>query len=171
MNYNRLKTLLTQKRINVPALANEIGMSKPGLYLAIEKERLTVDILEKIAEVLEVPIYVFFDEGQPTFNMKKYEELQAQYEELNERIKDKKRLIRLTNKLLQQFIKSYDEFENNLSELEKSNLRKNKSFNSFKENLKDLEEIVYADGSTDILDPSDEIIAEINRNKNQMNQH
>ena len=53
MNYSTLKELLTQKRINIPALAKEIGMSKPGLYLAIDKERLTVDNLEKIAKVLD----------------------------------------------------------------------------------------------------------------------
>lgn len=171
MNYKRLKELLTQKRINIPSLAKEIGMSKAGLYLAFDKERLTVDVLEKIAEVLEVPVYVFFEGGQPTFNLKRYEELQSQYEELNERFKDKKRLIRLTNKLLSQFIKSFDEFENSLTELEKTNLRKIKSFNSFKENLIDLEEIVYSDGPTEITDPSDEIIAEINRNKHQINEH
>jgi transcriptional regulator with XRE-family HTH domain len=62
MKYSILKELLTQKRINIPTLAKEIGMSKPGLYLAIEKERLTVETLEKIAGVLEVPVNVFFGE-------------------------------------------------------------------------------------------------------------
>ena len=62
MKYSILKDLLTQKRINIPTLAKEIGMSKPGLYLAIEKERLTVETLEKIAGVLEVPVNVFFCE-------------------------------------------------------------------------------------------------------------
>lgn len=63
MRYDLLKQLLEKKRINIPTLANEIGMSKAGMYQAIDKERLTVDTLEKIAKALSVPVSVFFESG------------------------------------------------------------------------------------------------------------
>ena len=75
MDYKALKELITSKRKNIPTLAKEIGMSKPGLYLAIDKERLTVDTLEKIAKALEVPISVFFDEETP--NSETFEQIKT----------------------------------------------------------------------------------------------
>jgi transcriptional regulator with XRE-family HTH domain len=92
MKYSFLKELLEEKRINIPALANEIGMSKAGLYQAIDKERLTVDTLEKIANALSVPVSVFFTNG--TMNdpdaiqkelvtaLKELSELNAKYENI-----------------------------------------------------------------------------------------
>jgi hypothetical protein len=47
--------------MSLPQLANEIGMSKAGIYLAIKEKRLTVENLEKIADSLNVSITEFFD--------------------------------------------------------------------------------------------------------------
>lgn len=66
LNYNKINELLTIRGMSKPQLAEKIGMSKAGIYLAIDKKRLSVDILEKIAEALEVPVNVFFGEEDST---------------------------------------------------------------------------------------------------------
>jgi len=48
--------------MSVPQLAENIGMTKGGLYAAIENNTLSVKTLEKIAEVFNVPITSFFED-------------------------------------------------------------------------------------------------------------
>jgi transcriptional regulator with XRE-family HTH domain len=62
MIYSKIKTLITDRNITVPQLADKIGMTKGGLYAAIEKNTLSVKTLEKIAEVFDVPITSFFED-------------------------------------------------------------------------------------------------------------
>lgn len=63
MNYDKIKELLTDKRITMKAFSESIGMSRRGLYAAIDNKTLTIETLEKIAEALEVPVKVFFETG------------------------------------------------------------------------------------------------------------
>jgi transcriptional regulator with XRE-family HTH domain len=60
LDYNRIKELLTEKHITMSALSSKSGMSRRGLYAAIDNETLTIQALEKIAEFFEVPITEFF---------------------------------------------------------------------------------------------------------------
>ena len=85
MDYNKINTLLTDKRLSVPMLADKIGMTKRGLYASLENKTLTISTLEKIAEVLEVPVTVFFESSsneESEFLRKKTEELKASYNSL-----------------------------------------------------------------------------------------
>lgn len=101
MDYNILKQLLTTKKINIPTLAKEIGMSKPGLYIAIEKERLTIEILEKIAQALDVPVTIFFNLSRvdwvPVSEVDKLNNeitrLQNRLKEVEEQLEDKRLII------------------------------------------------------------------------------
>jgi transcriptional regulator with XRE-family HTH domain len=61
MNFNKIKIICDEKGLTVPQLAEKIGFSEAGLYQSFRKKSMKVDILEKIAQVLEVPIWVFFD--------------------------------------------------------------------------------------------------------------
>lgn len=58
----------TEKQITMTALAGQVGMSRGGLSTAINNKTLTIETLEKIAEVLEVPVSVFFGEDQVSNN-------------------------------------------------------------------------------------------------------
>jgi len=99
MNYNKITEIATDRRISIPQLAEKIGMSKRGLYVALKENSMRIDTLEKIAKVLEIPISVFFDSGnenEPGEILKKletakenlanqaksYSELEAKYDNL-----------------------------------------------------------------------------------------
>lgn len=88
MNYELINKIAFEKRLSIPKLAIEIGMTKKGLYLAIGKQTLTVATLEKISEVLEVPVTIFFekDPQTPKTKIEQMEErLAAVEEKLNQR--------------------------------------------------------------------------------------
>ena len=48
--------------MTIPKLATILGMSKGGLYTSIANGSIKVSTLEKIAEILKVPVLEFFDE-------------------------------------------------------------------------------------------------------------
>jgi len=104
VNYNKLKELLSEKKITVAQLAEKIGMSKGGLYSAISNETLSVNMLEKISEVLEVPATYFFDGGilsvEELNNLLNEAHDEARKQELHtdllwERIGEKRYLLRM----------------------------------------------------------------------------
>ncbi len=75
LKYNKIKELLTEKGLTFTALAEKIGVSRAGLYHTIENNTLSVSTLEKIAEVLEVPVTVFFENSSSDELQKKELEL------------------------------------------------------------------------------------------------
>jgi transcriptional regulator with XRE-family HTH domain len=129
LNYNKLKELLTQKRINVPALAKEIGMSKPGLYLAIDKERLTVDTLEKIAIALEVPVTVFFETSLQ--DKEQFEILKKEIKGYSEQVKEYQNTLKRNTLNEQLVLEMYRYFEESLSDEEKNIISANKKYEKF----------------------------------------
>lgn len=92
MNYNKLNSLLLDKRMSIPQLAEKIGMTKRGLYSSIENKTLTVSTLEKISEVLEIPAAIFFEDENDKRNKSA---LIIEVEKLKKEIKD----IKIINKL------------------------------------------------------------------------
>jgi DNA-binding Xre family transcriptional regulator len=57
-----IRDLSSDKKITLRDLANSINISEDGLQKIIKNGRTNTDTLEKIAEVLNVPVGVFFDE-------------------------------------------------------------------------------------------------------------
>ncbi|MEI6122265.1 MAG: helix-turn-helix transcriptional regulator [Bacteroidota bacterium] len=62
MNISKLKNLLQEKKITYEHLASLIGMTRNGLSDAINKETLKISTLEKIANIVGVPVNYFFDD-------------------------------------------------------------------------------------------------------------
>lgn len=62
MDVNRLKDLLQSKKINQRELADKIGYTQTAISQAISRGDFKVSMLEKIADVLEVPMNYFFVE-------------------------------------------------------------------------------------------------------------
>lgn len=93
MDIEILKDLMDKKRFSQRKLAKEIGMSHPGLNKALSTGEFKVSTLEKIADVLEVDISVFFK------SKKEYSELDSY--SLEE--------VSLKEKLFKSLIKSSDE--------------------------------------------------------------
>lgn len=60
-----LGKILLERRLTVPKLAEKIGMSKQNLYPMIKNNDMHVSTLEKICDVLDVPITYFFTDSSP----------------------------------------------------------------------------------------------------------
>ncbi|MEI6060507.1 MAG: helix-turn-helix transcriptional regulator [Bacteroidota bacterium] len=90
--------------MSIPQLADKIGMTKRGLYSSIEKKTLTIITIEKIAEALDVPVSVFFDEQSFNWNNKeliaKNVTLDIRNQDLEENIKLLQDIIRTKKSLL-----------------------------------------------------------------------
>lgn len=57
-----LAKLLAERHLSVPKLAERIGMSKQNLYPMIKNNDMHISTLQKICDVLEVPVSYFFDD-------------------------------------------------------------------------------------------------------------
>jgi len=98
LDFNKIKQHTTEKQMTMTALADQIGMSRGGLSTAINNKTLTIEALEKIAEVLDVPVTVFFDEQSANWNNKeliaKNVKLDIENQDLEEKINTLKDTIR-----------------------------------------------------------------------------
>jgi transcriptional regulator with XRE-family HTH domain len=66
---NTIKELAKIKKISLRTLSAEIGMSVTGFHQALSNDSLKVKALEKIAEVLDVPVAVFFKEEEEALSI------------------------------------------------------------------------------------------------------
>jgi transcriptional regulator with XRE-family HTH domain len=60
MNYNKLKEEIKLKKFTIEGIASKIGMTRTGLQLAFKEDTLKVVTLEKISELLNLPVYYWF---------------------------------------------------------------------------------------------------------------
>ena len=106
MDFNKIKQQTTEKQMTMTALADQIGMSRGGLSTAINNKTLTIEALEKIAEVLDVPVTVFFDEQSANWNNKeliaeivtleiKNQDLEEKINTLKDTIRSKRSFLKL----------------------------------------------------------------------------
>lgn len=58
-----LKNILLKKNLSMKELVAKIGMTENGFAYSIKNKTVKLITLEKIAEVLEVPVSYFFGEG------------------------------------------------------------------------------------------------------------
>ena len=81
MNLSNIKKIAESKRITLTSICNEIGMTTANLHKCIRENRIEAGALEKIAQVLEVPINCFYDNTEPVLDAKDVEiiDLQRKY--------------------------------------------------------------------------------------------
>jgi transcriptional regulator with XRE-family HTH domain len=115
MNFNKIKSICETKGLPISVLAEKIGFSEAGLYQSFRNESMKVDILEKIAVVLEVPIWVFFDLNPEAA----IEPLKKELEEY----KDKVSVQEQTISNLKMQLRSCEELREGLSQIILSNDR------------------------------------------------
>jgi transcriptional regulator with XRE-family HTH domain len=71
MNYDAIKKFAKEKKLPIKMLAKLCRMTEAGLYQAMNNKTLKIEKLEKIAEILGLPIAIFFestndiDENEP----------------------------------------------------------------------------------------------------------
>lgn len=71
-NLKLIKDLAEIKGFTIEALAEKVGVSTQAIHLMGRTGKTKLETLEKLAEVLEVPTYVFFDEKFDTQMFRDY---------------------------------------------------------------------------------------------------
>ncbi len=111
MNYNKLENIRKGKKITQKELAEKVGISESTYKKNIANENMTIAVLEKIAEILEVPVTEFFDKED---KLRTFNEPGGQYlttNELREVIKELRDQLRMKDqqiKFLQHLIENND---------------------------------------------------------------
>jgi len=61
MKYTKIEGLAKSKGLTLGGLAEKIGVTRAGFYRTLEQKTMKVETLEKIAQVLDVPVCEFFE--------------------------------------------------------------------------------------------------------------
>jgi len=97
----KIKDILDKKQKTIKWLTSEIEMSEQNIYKIFKRNSIETSHLIKIAEVLEVPVAYFFEEGnEPSCAVKKTDLQTSRIEQLmieNSALKDE--IIKLYKKL------------------------------------------------------------------------
>ena len=112
MNFNKIREYCEERRITIPELATRIGISEPGLYQVLRNKSIKVDVLEKIATVLEVPIWEFFDINPE----EKFQEELSRLKKKNEGLSQNQVILKKENEKLQSLTEVQEELKKGLEE-------------------------------------------------------
>ena len=63
MRLELIKELCKNRQISIKNLATNVGISEPTLYRCIRMNQIQAEILEKIAQALNISVSAFFDES------------------------------------------------------------------------------------------------------------
>jgi transcriptional regulator with XRE-family HTH domain len=99
MNYSKIAEIRKKKRITQEKLAEQVGLSRGHLHKIENGANTTVDIIEKLSEVLEVPICIWWEENQGTVEKKPTRVTERTitidyYEDMIEELRDDKRRMK-----------------------------------------------------------------------------
>lgn len=135
MNYNKILEICSKKGFPVKTLAKKAEISVSGLYQMIREESMKITYLEKIAEVLNLPITEFFDIDIDNPYKEEFDKLKNDYTVINEK------LYKCDNSLTQK--------QHELSRLEELNKAKQRLIDmlieqtkSYERSIKQLEGII-----------------------------
>lgn len=88
MNYSKIKILLNEKRILRKEIAEKLDLTPYGWDLMLKNETMDIRTLEKLSEVLEVPVQYWFDkEGNQKNLMSEDQEKYVLYRQLDQKDK------------------------------------------------------------------------------------
>jgi transcriptional regulator with XRE-family HTH domain len=60
MNYNKIKTELEDRGITIKDFCRQLNVTEQGLHQMIRNGSMKIDVLERISEVLDVPVTYWF---------------------------------------------------------------------------------------------------------------
>ena len=96
MNVNKIKEILTTRRISIKDFAKDIGMTESGFHKALLNNTFKVSTLEKISAELHIPTTFWFDDGKSMeMNLDNAEYLEKDNMYLMDKINDLNRIIKL----------------------------------------------------------------------------
>jgi len=65
-NLQKIKVIAKERGITISELAEQLGMTPQAVHLMVRENSTKTDTLERVAQILQVPITVFFDEEKET---------------------------------------------------------------------------------------------------------
>lgn len=65
-NLQKIKVIAKERGITINELAEQLGMTPQAVHLMVRENSTKTDTLERVAQILQVPITVFFDEEKET---------------------------------------------------------------------------------------------------------
>lgn len=68
MDISKLRKLISLRGFNKREMATKIGFSQTAFSQALTRGDFRVSLLEKIAEILNVPVGYFFDDSKTSIN-------------------------------------------------------------------------------------------------------
>lgn len=74
-NLQKIKVIAKERGITINELAEQLGMTPQAVHLMVRENSTKTDTLERVAQILQVPITVFFDEEKKPLNKPKMVEV------------------------------------------------------------------------------------------------
>lgn len=65
-NLQKIKVIAKERGIAINELAEQLGITPQAVHLMVRENSTKTDTLERIAQILQVPVTVFFDEEKET---------------------------------------------------------------------------------------------------------
>jgi transcriptional regulator with XRE-family HTH domain len=81
MDYSRIKTELDRKRISIRDLCYKIDITEQGLHQMIRNKSMKIEVLERISQVLGVPVSFWFGNDSSPSDLRSIESTNYNFEE------------------------------------------------------------------------------------------
>ncbi|MDR3093414.1 MAG: helix-turn-helix transcriptional regulator [Bacteroidales bacterium] len=75
MDYSRIKTEIERKRISIRDLCYKIDVTEQGLHQMIRNKSMKIEVLERISQVLDVPVSYWFGSDSSSGELKYLESM------------------------------------------------------------------------------------------------
>lgn len=99
-NFSLIKTVAKKKGISIRQLAKEAGLGETTLHHLIKVGATHTATIERIAEILDIPAGMFFDNAE--WDPSRVEILEKEIENLKQILEEKERTIRLLTRVAEQ---------------------------------------------------------------------
>lgn len=119
-NLNLIRTIASEKKIQLKEISEKVGLTPGGLQNIMSQNSTKIETLEKIADVLGVPVTVFFTNENENIVLKEENQklkeknvlLHEELENLNEKLKLSELKYKKLNSELDELFKEYDSVTN-----------------------------------------------------------
>jgi transcriptional regulator with XRE-family HTH domain len=147
LDYSKIQFHCDLKGITIKELATKIGMSS-SLYTTIKRQTMTIETLEKIAEVLDVPVTEFFENRQNEKEV--FDKIKSRLMEAKKHIRNNAELVnRIFLRVMSLWV-AYASFRKGLSESEWAKFLKRPNAIEFVERLDELIDFMETTNPTHI---------------------
>ena len=77
MDYSRIKSELEHKNLSIRELCFKIDVTEQGLHQMIRNKSMKIEVLERISNVLELPVSYWFEDTSSARNMASHKRVSA----------------------------------------------------------------------------------------------